>query len=127
MLLHHSLDGAKYRLNSESDWLVNDSFLLTESLCKNYLFSVTSLWRTFVNLFLVVHPTHILVHPWVHRAHRLKSAALADPKSKFSVFMAPIMTDDLLHKFVIYAQRSTDPYAIPVTLIKKSSIISLSA
>jgi len=37
------------------------------------------------------------------------------------------MTDDLLHKFVIYAQRSTDPYAIPVTLIKKSSIISLSA
>jgi len=120
MLLHHSLDGVKYRLNSESDWLVNDSFLLTESLCKNYLFSVTSLWRTFVNLFLVVHP-------WVHRAHRLKSAALADPKSKFSVFMAPIMTDDLLHKFVIYAQRSTDPYAIPVTLIKKSSIISLSA
>jgi len=25
---------------------------------------------------LVVHPTHILVHPRVHRAHRLKSAAI---------------------------------------------------
>jgi len=24
----------------------------------------------------VVHPTHILVHPRVHRAHRLKSAAV---------------------------------------------------
>jgi len=48
--------------------------LLTESFCKNYLFSVTSLWCTFVNPFLVVHPTHILVH----RAHRLKSAGLDD-------------------------------------------------
>jgi len=26
--------------------------------------------------FLVVHPTDILVHPRVHRAHRLKSADL---------------------------------------------------
>jgi len=25
---------------------------------------------------IVVHPTHILVHPRVHRAHRLKRAAL---------------------------------------------------
>jgi len=36
---------------------------------------VTSLWCTFVNIFLVVHPTHILVHPRMHRAHRLNSAA----------------------------------------------------
>jgi len=50
MLMHHSLDCAKSRLNPESHWLVNGSFLLTESFCKNYLFSVTSLWRTFVNL-----------------------------------------------------------------------------
>jgi len=29
-----------------------------------------------VNPFVVVHPTHILMHPRVHRAHRLKSAVL---------------------------------------------------
>jgi len=74
MLMHHSLESAKSRLNPESHWLVNGSFFLTESFCKNYLFSVTSLWCTFVNTFLVGHPTHILVHPRVHRAHRLKSA-----------------------------------------------------
>jgi len=51
-------------------------FLLTESFCKNCLFRVTSLWCTFVNPFLVVHPTHIMVHARVHRAHRLKSAVL---------------------------------------------------
>jgi len=28
--------------------------------------------------FLVVHPTHILVHPRVHRAHRLETAGLDD-------------------------------------------------
>jgi len=33
---------------------------------------MTSLWCTFVNPFLVVHLTHILVH----RAHLLKSAGL---------------------------------------------------
>jgi len=64
------------RLNPESHWLVNGSFLLTGSFCKNYLFSVTSLWCTCVNPFVTVHPTHILVHPRVHRAHRLKSADL---------------------------------------------------
>ena len=31
-----------------------------------------------MNPFVVVHPTHILVHPRVHRAHRLKSAGLED-------------------------------------------------
>jgi len=76
MLTHDSLDCAKSRLNSESDWLVNGSFLPTESFYKNYLFSVTSLWCTFLNPLIVVHPTHILVHPRVHRAHRLKSADL---------------------------------------------------
>ena len=70
------LESAKSRLNPESHWLVNGSFLLTESFCKNYLFSATSLWCTLVNPFLVVHPTHILVQPRVHRAHRLNSAAL---------------------------------------------------
>jgi len=46
--MHHSLDCANSWLNSESHWLVNGSFLLTESFCKNYLFSisVTSLWCT---------------------------------------------------------------------------------
>jgi len=34
MLMHHSLDCAKSRLNPESHWLVNGSFLLTESFCK---------------------------------------------------------------------------------------------
>jgi len=43
MLTHHTLESAKSRLNPESHWLVNGSFLLTESFCKNYLFSVTSL------------------------------------------------------------------------------------
>ena len=43
MLMHHTLDCAKSWLNPESHWLVNGSFLLTESFCKNYLFSVTSL------------------------------------------------------------------------------------
>jgi len=61
MLVHHTLDCAKSRLNPEGHWLVNGSFLLTESFCKNHLFSVTSLWCTFVNPCLVVHPTHILV------------------------------------------------------------------
>jgi len=65
MLMYHSLDCAKSRLNPESHWLVNGSFLLRERFCKNYLFSVTSLWCTFVNPLLVVH-----------RAHRLKSDAL---------------------------------------------------
>ena len=43
MLMHHTLECAKSRLNPESDWLVIGSFLLTEKFCKNYLFSVTSL------------------------------------------------------------------------------------
>jgi len=43
MLMHHSLDCAKSRLNPESHWLVSGSFLQTESFRKNYLFSVTSL------------------------------------------------------------------------------------
>jgi len=76
MLMHHTLDCAKSRLHRESHWLVNRSFLLTESFCKNYLFSVTSSWCIRVNPFIVMHLTHILVHPSVHRAHRLKSADL---------------------------------------------------
>jgi len=77
MRMHHNLDCAKSSLNPESHWLVNGWFLLTESFC-NYLFSVTSLWCTFVNPFLVVHPTHILVPSRVHRSHRLNSADLCD-------------------------------------------------
>jgi len=72
MLMHHTLESAKSQWNPESHWLVNGSFLQTESFCMNYLFSVTSLWCTFVNSFLVVHPMHILMP----RAHRLKSADL---------------------------------------------------
>ena len=74
MLMHHTLDCAMSQLNPESHWLVNSSFLLTESFCKKYLFSMTSLWCAFVNPFVVIHPAHILVHPRVHCAHRLKSA-----------------------------------------------------
>jgi len=33
MLTHHILECAKARLNPESHWLVNGSFLLTESFC----------------------------------------------------------------------------------------------
>jgi len=62
MIMHHTLDCAKSLLNPESHWLVNGSFLLTESFDKNYLLTVTSLWCTFANPFIVVH--------------RLKSAAL---------------------------------------------------
>jgi len=76
MLMHHTLDCANSWLNPESHWLVNGSFLLTESFCKNYLFSVTSLWCTLVSPFVVVHLTHILSHPRVHRAHRLKCAGI---------------------------------------------------
>ena len=72
MLTLYTLECANSTLNRESHWLVNGSFLLTESFCKKYLFIVTSLWYTLVNPFIVVHPTHILVH----RAHRLKSAGL---------------------------------------------------
>jgi len=36
------------RFNPESHWLVNGSFLPTESFCKKYLFSVTSLWYSLV-------------------------------------------------------------------------------
>ena len=40
--MHHALESAKSRLNAESHWLVNGSFLLRESFYKNYLFGVTS-------------------------------------------------------------------------------------
>jgi len=43
MLMHHTLESAKCRLNPETHWLVNGSFLLTKSFCKNYLFDLTSL------------------------------------------------------------------------------------
>jgi len=43
MLTHHTSECAKFRLDSESHWLVDGSFSLTESFCKMYLFSVTSL------------------------------------------------------------------------------------
>jgi len=43
MLKHRTLECAKSRLNSESHWLVNGSFLLTESFREKHLFSVTSL------------------------------------------------------------------------------------
>jgi len=43
---------------------------------------MTSLWCTLVNPFVVVHPTRILMHPRVHRAHRLKSADLDQYCSK---------------------------------------------
>jgi len=42
MLTHHT-ECAKFRLNLECHWLVNGSFLLTESFCKKHLFSVTGL------------------------------------------------------------------------------------
>jgi len=69
MLKHRTLECAKSRLNSESHWLVNGSFLLTESFREKHLFSVTSLWRALVNPIAVVHPR-------VTRAHRSKSAEL---------------------------------------------------
>jgi len=78
MLTHHTLECPKSSLNAESRWLDNGSFLLTESFCKKYLFRVTSLRCILVNPFVVVHPTHILVYPRVHRAHRLKSAGLCN-------------------------------------------------
>jgi len=34
MLMHHTLDSAKSRLNLEIHWLVNSSSLLTGSVCK---------------------------------------------------------------------------------------------
>jgi len=34
MLMHHTLQSAKSRLNLESHWLVNGSFLLTGSFVK---------------------------------------------------------------------------------------------
>jgi len=43
MLTHHALESAKSRLNPESHWLVNGSFLLTESFYTNYLFNVRRL------------------------------------------------------------------------------------
>jgi len=43
MLMRHISESAKSRFYPESPWLVNGSFLLTESFCKNDLFSVTSL------------------------------------------------------------------------------------
>jgi len=90
MHMHHTLDCAKFRLNPESHWLVNGSFLLTESFCKNYLFRVTSLWCIFVNPCLVVHPTHMLVHHRVHRAHRLKSATLKCTCQRWSLSGLPV-------------------------------------
>jgi len=46
MLMHNTLECVecpKSRLNAESHWLVNGSFLPTESFCKKYLLRVTSL------------------------------------------------------------------------------------
>ena len=67
MLMHHTLECTKCRLNPESYWLVNGLFLLTESfveiICLVWqVCDVPTLPRSFVNPFLVVHPR-------VHRAH----------------------------------------------------------
>ena len=35
--MHHRFDCAKARLNPESHWLVNGSFLLTESFCDKFV------------------------------------------------------------------------------------------
>jgi len=72
MLTLYTLECANSRLNPESHSLADGSFLLAESFCKKYLFSLTSLWCTLVNPFIAVHPTHILVHC----AHWLKSTAI---------------------------------------------------
>jgi len=40
---------------------------------------------------LVVHPTHILVQPRVHRAHRLKSAVLDDHFQRFLLCFALLL------------------------------------
>jgi len=69
MFAHHISQCATSRLNPESYWFVNGSFLVTERFCKTYLFSVTSLCCTLVNPFVVMHPR-------VYQAHRLKSAGL---------------------------------------------------
>jgi len=45
-------------------------------LRNNLLFSCSPHQRIDVGV-IVVHPTHILVHPRLHRAHRLKSAGIA--------------------------------------------------
>jgi len=76
MSTHHTLECAKSRLNPESHWLVKWFIFANRKFCEKYLFSVTSLWCTLANPFVVVHPTHNLVHPREHRAHRLKSAGL---------------------------------------------------
>jgi len=58
MLTPYTSECANSRLNADSHWLVNGSFLLTESFCKKYLFSVTSMRYTLVNPFIVVHCAH---------------------------------------------------------------------
>jgi len=64
--------------------------LLTESFCKKYLFSVTSLWCSLVNPFVVVRPTHILVPLWCivrtgWRALLCSSSAYRAPCKKAAV------------------------------------------
>jgi len=68
-LVTPALECANSRLNPESHSLVDRSFLLTESFCKKYLFSVK----------FVMHPCEPFRSGAPHAyfgAHRLKSAAL---------------------------------------------------
>ena len=47
--------------------------------------------------FLVVHPTHILMHPRVHRAHRLKTAALPYILQSWNTFVQRDQNNDNLY------------------------------
>jgi len=112
MLTHHTLECAKSSLNPESHWLVNGSFLLTESFCKKYVFSATSSWCILVNPFAVMHPTRILVHPRVHRAHRLKGAGLV------TIVIASTVTFSAVPRFPKWVPRNP---RVPQTNLKGST------
>jgi len=58
--------------------------------------------------FLVLHPTHILVHPRVHRAHRLKSAVL-DYYLSLTAISAFLMTETTAHPYNNQTRRAPRP------------------
>jgi len=53
MLIHHTLECAKSRLNPEGHWFVNGSFLLTESyvkiICLVWKVCDAPLWKPFLS------------------------------------------------------------------------------
>jgi len=57
-----------------------------------------------LNPFVVVHSTHILMHPRVHRAHRLRSSALEVLLQANSVVILLVNSREWCSLHVVFSQ-----------------------